>query len=268
MLRISVQPHYTPKGSKKGWICARGTKQTIHKTSSAAAKKANHEMRAHFAAGGASAEYTIFNSKGEKSSVTVYRRKADGSITSESLPVHGTAAAKPAKAKPAKAKPAKGSKGSKGKVNSGLKAFHAFMRAQKAAGKTYAQAQAAWKAEHPAAAAKPKRKKTSKPAAKSSKGKAAKSSKKGGKGKLNAGLKAFHAFMKAQKAAGKSHAQAQAAWTAQSGKASKPKAKPKAKSSKPKAKTSKAKPAAKPKAKASKPKAKRAAKKDSPLPPL
>lgn len=201
MLRISVQPHYTPKGSKKGWICARGTKQTIHKTSSAAAKKANHEMRAHFAAGGASAEYTIFNSKGEKSSVTVYRRKADGSITSESLPVHGTAAAKPAKAKPAKAK-------------------------------------------------------------------AAKSSKKGGKGKLNAGLKAFHAFMKAQKAAGKSHAQAQAAWTAQSGKASKPKAKPKAKSSKPKAKTSKAKPAAKPKAKASKPKAKRAAKKDSPLPPL
>lgn len=92
------------------------------------------------------------------------------------------------------------------KAKAGLKAFQAFVKAQKKAGKTHKQAVAAWKS----ANAKGLLHKTSKKVG--TKAKTVKIGKRKVGTKAKAGLAKYRAFMKAQKKAGKTPKQALAAW--------------------------------------------------------
>lgn len=89
---------------------------------------------------------------------TTFKRSTSGSSASAKA---GAKKAAASKAKAPKAKAPKAEKAKKGKVNSGLAEFQAFVAAAKAEGKTHKQAQAAWKKLHPkkkeAKAEKPKK---------------------------------------------------------------------------------------------------------------
>lgn len=196
-MQVSIQPNYSPTGRKSGWRVTHGTQQSSAKSQRGAGSKATKVLQAHFASGGTSATYVIYDSAGKKHSTTVYRRNSAGVIVSNTETHKGTTDAPAAK--------------------------KATVKRRKAAKKSTAT-----KAAAPKKAAAPRKAKASSKKKASAKKKTAAKKTRGAK-KLNSGLKAYQSFIKAQKAAGKTHAQAVAAWASKSAgtakKASKPKRK-------------------------------------------
>lgn len=148
---VSARPHFTPAGTRSGWAITAGSKSSTCKNAGACQRDFNKTIK-NFLGAGYSVTATIFDAKGAMTSKSNYKM-VDGSPvrTQEDVPKSKKpsgkkpAGKKPTGKKPAGKKPSGGKKTHGAAMASGLKRYHAFLKAAQAAGLTAKQAKAAWK---------------------------------------------------------------------------------------------------------------------------